>query len=1220
MGTDVGSGGRIEIIRESTILKRLFAASALLALLVTPAFGEVIFSDTFAGRDGSLPGAWQRAGANGAGQLQSNQLSIKDAGPQPAYVALARAETAQWSNYFVSVDFWSPSTGAGAVVAVRRADAQNFYEGGVFSEGGKLFLKIDKVVAGQRETLARKDKGPDADIPPIDKMSGYESRHVMRMVATGDSVVVQASAQGGVAVSLEAKDSSLAKGGIALGAVNGTVNFDNVIVKDEKDIDSLFSGGKTTVYASAGGGTSPRAPGLLVAAAGPGAPGLSAVNPPAPGLSAATAASAGGSGKYRVRVASNLPDAQAEQFASALKNDAYSPVQIVERAGGKVLLVGAVNSEEAARALMSDLGGKGYSPEGVETEGEAPPVVAVPMDSLGAAGGGTGSTFRVLVGEFNDRSKTENEAAAQKLKSSLLQDDYVNVDLESAGDGYQVLMGSFTTEADAQKLSDSLRREGYSQARTAAKAGGTVSGFGLALTAPTLTPEQMRNLSPDQQAELLALLNDLKAAQEGKALSFEEWNRLTTRKKELEGKLGIEAAKATESQQELADRQKKMFNLNREFNKAMLDEDWDTAEAKLEDMRALSPDDSMIRARAERLDRRKALAKGPDGKTGGATPIATLREQAKAAFDRQDYQGALVLYSQVVAQNPSDSESISRIAEINRRTGAGPKPLTAPVAPVAGPSSSAPNYLLYGGIVILVVLGVVAWLLFQNMRREKQLIEEVKELAATTAAQTPSGGVRSLNFPEISTTPKTAPSPARGSSALAGGSALSGGSALAGSSSLAGMGALAGGADLFTEPPPAAREVTGTEPTQVATPVPPPPPAVPVPSSPAPIIIEERPHGEPDVLVLSGLHETPSVPPPSVAPPAPSGVAESIDLSGLNFPMGGTDEPMAGLGGLNLPDLPPLGDLPTVTAASGIGDLPAFTPGPLELPPLPMEVSEPGPPAAPAISGSISLPEDLVPMSPPVEPPPPVAPPPPVISVVPEAIAETTKIPAAGALAAAASAAGAGELLPPAPIPPPSEPVPAPESPGEPGVFFAQDFSSQDPGENGAGWQGDYDYATLKVSDDAPPAGSARYLRFEKRAGAGSANYVCRFPKASGRVNVEFDIRCDDKNKYLLGFYIEKDEDFKQSVHTIIHRTDSKTQPTIRIQGEPVPYDLGKWVHVKYELNLLAGMVTAFVDGQQVVRDAKLPTNPPFVNTLSIRDNLATTGVLGLANIRIIKG
>jgi hypothetical protein len=202
----------------------------------------------------------------------------------------------------------------------------------------------------------------------------------------------------------------------------------------------------------------------------------------------------------------------------------------------------------------------------------------------------------------------------------------------------------------------------------------------------------------------------------------------------------------------------------------------------------------------------------------------------------------------------------------------------------------------------------------------------------------------------------------------------------------------------------------------------------------------------------------------------------------------------------------------------------------------------------------------------------------------------------------------------------PSAPASAPAAAaGSNGFHYEQTFDSEPVGSQPADWKGDYDYASLTVDDQNGADGAGKCLKFEKRSGAGSASYHCRFPNAAGQVTIDFDIRCDDKNKYLLGFYVEKDEDFKQSVHTIVHRIDSRSQPSLRIQGEPVPYELGTWRHVRYELNLLIGVVNAFVNDQHVVKDAKLPTIPAYVNTLSIRDNLATTGLLYLDNIRITR-
>src|SRR5690606_20517023 len=139
----------------------------------------------------------------------------------------------------------------------------------------------------------------------------------------------------------------------------------------------------------------------------------------------------------------------------------------------------------------------------------------------------------------------------------------------------------------------------------------------------------------------------------------------------------------------------------------------------------------------------------------------------------------------------------------------------------------------------------------------------------------------------------------------------------------------------------------------------------------------------------------------------------------------------------------------------------------------------------------------------------------------------------------------------------------------------------------------------------------------EKAEGAGSATYHLSFPPAKGRVVAEFDIRCDEKNKFLLGVYLERDEDFKQSIHTIVHQLDPNAPASLRIQGEAVPYQLGTWSRIRYDADLINGTLDCYMDDEHVVKAVHLPVTPEFVNTLSIRDNLATTGTLYLDNIRI---
>ncbi|MCC6547531.1 hypothetical protein IT570_10225 [Candidatus Sumerlaeota bacterium] len=184
-------------------------------------------------------------------------------------------------------------------------------------------------------------------------------------------------------------------------------------------------------------------------------------------------------------------------------------------------------------------------------------------------------------------------------------------------------------------------------------------------------------------------------------------------------------------------------------------------------------------------------------------------------------------------------------------------------------------------------------------------------------------------------------------------------------------------------------------------------------------------------------------------------------------------------------------------------------------------------------------------------------------------------------------------------------------------ILYAQNFDDEELGGMPRGWKGSYDYATLSVVDRE---NGGKCMKFEKGKGTGSAYFSCRFPDAAGRVVVEFDLRCDHKNKYLLGFYVEMDEDFRHSVHTVVHMDATKADKvSLRLQNETAPYKLGEWTRMRYLIDLPRNMVDGFVDDKPVAVGVRLPSRPKVVNTLSIRDNLATEGILLIDNIRIYK-
>jgi len=184
-----------------------------------------------------------------------------------------------------------------------------------------------------------------------------------------------------------------------------------------------------------------------------------------------------------------------------------------------------------------------------------------------------------------------------------------------------------------------------------------------------------------------------------------------------------------------------------------------------------------------------------------------------------------------------------------------------------------------------------------------------------------------------------------------------------------------------------------------------------------------------------------------------------------------------------------------------------------------------------------------------------------------------------------------------------------------PGVVFDQDFEDIAVGARPAHWVGD---EKQNVAFHVVENNGSKVLRYFKNAGTDSVHFYCRFPNVGGVVSVEFDACCPQKNKYLLGLYVERDGNYNQAVRTVIHCIDPAAA-SVRMQNEPVDYKLGEWVHVRYLIDLHQGVIDGFLDGEQVLAQQTFVNKPTSINTLSIRDNHATTGELLIDNIKIEK-
>lgn len=181
-------------------------------------------------------------------------------------------------------------------------------------------------------------------------------------------------------------------------------------------------------------------------------------------------------------------------------------------------------------------------------------------------------------------------------------------------------------------------------------------------------------------------------------------------------------------------------------------------------------------------------------------------------------------------------------------------------------------------------------------------------------------------------------------------------------------------------------------------------------------------------------------------------------------------------------------------------------------------------------------------------------------------------------------------------------------------ALFSHAFENDKEGAFPEGWKGENtDYATLEVVSGE----KGKCLKFTKTEGKGPTQFSMAFPDVTGKLQIEYDIRCDEKNKHLLGVYVEKDGNYRHSIHTVVQHTSAESENFLRVFTRSAPYQMGTWRHVCYVVDLAAGVVDGYVDNELVAEGVRMGTQTESLNTFSIRDNSETTGVLYVANLSV---
>ncbi|GAB4319775.1 MAG: hypothetical protein Kow0059_13910 [Candidatus Sumerlaeia bacterium] len=1209
---------------------------------------QALFSDTFTGSDFKRPVNWQVFEAPDLDPASEDKYWYLTGGTFStgngdytglqtsgwSFAIVNTPEASGWTDYTVRVDFRMTQRNGAVGVVGRWQDVQNHYRGFVRANEGFYSIGIERVRNGQVAELKLLRSADGVALPKFDQSLSPLDRHTLAMTLTGDQISVALDGQTYITIT----DSTFSGGAAGLAEQWNLVYFDNFAVEP---------------------------------------PGAAAATPAAGGLWAA--AGPGGGSVYRIVVGRGLTAQDAEKLKADLEGFGYPVVDIVAKGNLNDVLVGALSSEMDAKSSAAMLQEDGFQVVAIEqlVGEQASELARRSVEEPAAAD----QVFRVLIQEYPDEASAQdlknsldadgyfpeliqvqgrygvylgrfsdmNEA--QKLVDALQTDGYVSahaVSMTEATAGFPA-PGAVAAVSPLAIPSTDLRQEIEQAAR---QAGTTLTPEQIAQLESIITGARTTNMQlADQIAQIRAEIKNLQQEQKTVLQSVRERIEERERKQAQVAQLYNEADMARDAQ------------------------NFDLADQKLQQILEIDP----TQRGSVEFKRRLLVSLRNNTTLGGEAMLEEIRKQieaatreAQAAEQQGDLAMALTYWTQIVniARDGSfdKNHARQRVSEIRTKMLEKEK------------QAARKNQMLYyiiGAVGVLVLILLIGLLLVWRSKRslDQQLLERVQELtvqpyidprtglatpgAPGTETMAPAGMMElgKAQVDESQAPPQPAPSPAP-QAARPPARPAPAAAAPAASSPAPPPPAVqqpapapkAGEDDIFAMPSfdegeerQKLRQRRREQEQQAAA---------------------GRQAAEEEVALESfSFEETPlpSGPPAGAPAPAPAAVEPSSSA--------GSDEPMTlDLSGINLSDLEFAveGVSEAAPSAPDVFDEPTIK-APEAAPPPPRKES-PEPAVSAGVTGSpldsldlefedtkaVSQPPAAPPQPPAAQPPAPPTPPP-----APKAAPAKAPAPAAPARPAAASAAptasdadktvvlkpaaAAAEMeathrLKPDVMAPTvklkkteeAQPPEAKKPAAAAGVetspdatagqtIYVQRFDDEEEGQPPRNWTGSYDYASLLVTSEHTANGMGRCMKFEKKTGAGSAYYSCQFPNASGRVVVEFDICCDNKNKYLLGFYVEKDKDFRKSIHTIVHRTATATHPTLRIQGEPVEYNLGEWRHVKYVLDLEKGFVDGFVDGQLVADHVKLENVPEYVNTLAIRDNLPTTGVLRVGNIVISK-
>jgi acetolactate decarboxylase len=223
--------------------KCIICIVVILVLNISLAFSQdqVLFSDSFSGKDGIRPQKWSVVNAPEKnywylhdGQFTTGNGDDLISGNGYSFAFVNIDESDSWTDYSVESSFWISQTNGKVILIARWEDEDNHYQGVLETYQDKKTLEIKKVFKGVATTLVSiKDGVNGAQIPSMQNGKSKSDARTIKLTVSGNKLTL--SLQG--VAPIEAEDKTFRSGTAGVGNWFQFIYYDDFVVnKCQKNV------------------------------------------------------------------------------------------------------------------------------------------------------------------------------------------------------------------------------------------------------------------------------------------------------------------------------------------------------------------------------------------------------------------------------------------------------------------------------------------------------------------------------------------------------------------------------------------------------------------------------------------------------------------------------------------------------------------------------------------------------------------------------------------------------------------------------------------------------------------------------------------------------------------------------------------------------------------------------------------------------------------------